>query len=141
MLNVLSGSSVRTSPQKMMRPLGGVRLYFFKRCWVLVMADKTESLLTRDLMHDAVPYSSVSILLVRLISCLALRIKVIAEVPLPRAASNIFTNRLTFHCSICLSSSDMASDSDSDYSDYSEPEQVTAPGPVLAASCSHSSAI
>ena len=120
-------SSVRTSPQKMMRPLGGVRLYFFKRCWVLVMADKTDSLLTRDLMHDAVPYSSVSILLVKLISCLALRIKVIAEVPLPRAASNIFTNRFTFHCSICLSSSDMTGLRD--YPDYSEPEQVTAPGP------------
>ena len=98
-------SSVRTSPQKIMRPFGGVRLYFFKRCCVDVIADKTDKRLTRLLIQDAVPYSSVSILLVKLMSCFALRIKVMAEVPFPRAASNILTKRFTFHCSICLSSS------------------------------------
>lgn len=40
-----------------MRPFGGTRLYSFRRCWVEVMAARTESLLTRDLMFEAVPYS------------------------------------------------------------------------------------
>ena len=34
----------------------------FRRCWVDVIADSTERRLTRDLMFDAVPNSSASIL-------------------------------------------------------------------------------
>jgi hypothetical protein len=100
-------SSVSTSPQKRIKPFGGVRLYNFKRCWVDVMADKTDNLLTRDLMHEAVPYSSVNILLVRFMSCFALRIKVMAEVPLPLAESNILIKRLTLNCSMALSPTDV----------------------------------
>ena len=51
---------VETYPQNTTSPLGGTRLYNFNLCWVDVMAPKTESLLTRDLMFDAVPYSSAS---------------------------------------------------------------------------------
>ena len=47
-------------PQNTTSPLGGTRLYNFNLCWVDVIAPKTESLLTRDLMFDAVPYSSAS---------------------------------------------------------------------------------
>ena len=53
-------SRLETYPQNTTSPLGGTRLYNFNLCWVDVMAPKTESLLTRDLMFDAVPYSSAS---------------------------------------------------------------------------------
>ena len=53
-----------------------------------VMADNTDKRLTRDLMHEAVPYSSVNILFVKLISCFAFKIKVMADVPLPAANTN-----------------------------------------------------
>jgi hypothetical protein len=36
-------------------------LYSFRRCWVEVIAARTESRLTRDLMLEAVPYSCVNI--------------------------------------------------------------------------------
>lgn len=42
-------------------------LYSFSRCCADVMADRTESRLTRDLILDAVPYSSESIFVTRLI--------------------------------------------------------------------------
>lgn len=54
-------SSVKIVPTKSTRPFGGTRLYSLRRCWVLVMAASTDSLFTRDLMLEAVPYSCVSI--------------------------------------------------------------------------------
>ena len=53
-------SSVSTVPQYMMRPLSGTRLYSFSRWMAPVMAPSTDWRLTRDLMFDAVPYSSAS---------------------------------------------------------------------------------
>src|SRR5271170_1964484 len=50
----------RQYPQNTTSPLGGTRLYNFNLCWVDVMAPKTDSLFTRDLIFDAVPYSSAS---------------------------------------------------------------------------------
>ena len=47
-------------PQNITSPLGGTRLYNFSLCWVEVIAPKTDNLFTRDLILDAVPYSSAS---------------------------------------------------------------------------------
>lgn len=46
-----------SSPVQAFRTL----VYSFRRCCADVMADSTDSLLTRDLMLEAVPYSSPSI--------------------------------------------------------------------------------
>ena len=54
-------SSVRIVPTNNTSPFGGTRLYSFSLCCVLVIAASTDSLFTRDLMFDAVPYSCVSI--------------------------------------------------------------------------------
>ena len=51
----------------MTSPFGGTLVKSFSRCCVDVMAESTESRLTRDLMFDAVPNSSASILAARLI--------------------------------------------------------------------------
>ena len=54
-------SSVKMVPTKSTRPFGGIRLYNLRRCWVLVIAAKTDRRFTRDLMLEAVPYSCVNI--------------------------------------------------------------------------------
>ena len=53
-------SEVMISPQYTTRPFGGTLEYSLRRCWVEVMADKTDRRLTRDLMLEAVPYFLVS---------------------------------------------------------------------------------
>jgi len=58
----------------------------FRRCWVEVMADSTDSRFTRDLMLDAVPYSSASILEACAICEPGGRIREIILVPLLRGA-------------------------------------------------------
>ena len=70
----------------MTRPLGGTWLYSLRRCCALPMAASTDCLLTRDLMFEAVPISSASILEVRLIWPLGGMTSEIMEVPLPRAS-------------------------------------------------------
>lgn len=62
-----------------------------RRCCVEVMAPSTESRFTRDLMFDAVPYSSASILLTREIWSLGGMTREIMDVPLPRAACVAWT--------------------------------------------------
>merc|ERR1719210_1013520 len=96
-------SSVMMSPQYMMRPLGGVRVYIFSRCCVEVMAPSTDKRFTRDLIHEAVPYSSVSILLILLISSLGGMMSEIIDVPAPFAPSSCLISLRTFHCSIAES--------------------------------------
>ena len=59
----------------------------FSRCWVDVIADRTDRRLTRDLMLDAVPNSSASILAAREIWSLGGKMREIMLVPLlPHAA-------------------------------------------------------
>jgi hypothetical protein len=48
-------SLVMISPQYTTRPFGGTFEYSLRRCCVEVMAERTESRLTRDLMLEAVP--------------------------------------------------------------------------------------
>jgi len=55
-------SSVMTVPQYMTRPFLGHLLYSLSRCCVLVIAPNTDRRLTRDLIFEAVPYSSANIL-------------------------------------------------------------------------------
>lgn len=61
-------------------------MYSLRRCCALPMAASTDCLLTRDLMFEAVPISSASILEVRLIWPLGGMTSEIMEVPLPRAS-------------------------------------------------------
>ena len=68
------------------------RLYSLRRCCALVMAPRTDCLLTRLLMLLAVPYSSASILDMRGIWPLGGTTSEIIEVPLPRAASRPLTS-------------------------------------------------
>lgn len=49
----------------MTSPFVGTRVNSFSRCCVDVIAERTESRLTRDFMFEAVPYSSASILAAR----------------------------------------------------------------------------
>jgi len=56
-------------------------------------------------MLDAVPNSSANILAAREIWSFGGMIKLIMEVPLPRAASRRFTSFFTFHISMFLSAS------------------------------------
>ena len=67
-------------------------MYRFRRVCVEPMASSTDCRFTRDLMLDAVPASSVSILLVKLIWPLGGITKEIMDVPLPRASSRPFTS-------------------------------------------------
>eukprot|EP01053_Blabericola_migrator_P012966 Blabericola_migrator_1__12965@NODE_859_length_6239_cov_134_489469_g609_i0_p1_GENE_NODE_859_length_6239_cov_134_489469_g609_i0NODE_859_length_6239_cov_134_489469_g609_i0_p1_ORF_typecomplete_len896_score169_67Radical_SAM/PF04055_21/4_4e24Radical_SAM_C/PF16199_5/3_4e22Acetyltransf_1/PF00583_25/1_2e03Acetyltransf_1/PF00583_25/1e06Acetyltransf_10/PF13673_7/0_00016Acetyltransf_9/PF13527_7/6e03Acetyltransf_9/PF13527_7/0_16_NODE_859_length_6239_cov_134_489469_g609_i021614848 len=67
------------------------------------MADKTDKRLTRDLMFDAVPYSSVRSLLILAISSRGLMMREIIEVPLPLALSSVLISRFIFHCSMLAS--------------------------------------
>ena len=60
-------SSLITDPQYTTSPLGGTRLYSLSRCCTEVMAPSTDSLFTRLLIDDAVPYSSASIFVTRAI--------------------------------------------------------------------------
>ena len=62
--------------------MGGTLLKSFSRCWVDVIADRTDRRLTRDLMFEAVPNSSASILAAREIWSLGGRISEIMLVPL-----------------------------------------------------------
>ena len=78
-------SSVSTVPQYRTRPLGGTLLKSFRRCCVEVIASSTDSRLTRDLMFEAVPYSSASILAANEICDFGGRISEIMLVPLLRA--------------------------------------------------------
>ena len=87
-------------------PLGGHLLYSLRRCCVLVMAERTDNLLTRDLILEAVPYSSESILLTREIWSPGGMINEIMEVPFPRAASKFLINFFTLNISICWSNSE-----------------------------------
>ena len=52
-------------PQNTTSPFGGTLLYNFNLCWVDVIAPRTESRFTRDLIFEAVPYSSASIFCTR----------------------------------------------------------------------------
>src|SRR5690242_19909960 len=110
----------------MTRPLGGTLEYSFRRCWVEVMADRTDRRLTRDLMLEAVPNSSANILAARETWYLgavhsewwrssveaAARLKAhvrmmseIMDVPFPRAASRRLMSFLTFQISMFFSAS------------------------------------
>ena len=89
-------SGVSTVPQYTTRPLSGTREYSFRRCCVDVIAASTDRRFTRDLMLLAVPYSCVS-MLVACDSCdLGGRIKLIIDVPAPRAFSKLLMSFLTF---------------------------------------------
>lgn len=65
------------------------------------MAPRTERRLTRDLMLDAVPYSSESILLTREIWSPGGMMSDIMDVPFPRAACRFLISFLTLNISIC----------------------------------------
>jgi len=67
------------------------------------MAPKTDSRLTRDLMLDAVPYSSDNILFTREIWSPGGMMREIIEVPFPRAASKFLMSFFTLNISICVS--------------------------------------
>ena len=71
----------------MTRPLGGTLLKSLRRCCVEVMASSTDWRFTRDLMFDAVPYSSASIFAAIEICDFGGRMSEIMEVPLLRAAT------------------------------------------------------
>merc|ERR1719210_1705604 len=62
------------------------------------MAPNTDNLVTRDLIEEAVPYSSANIFVTRLISSLGGMINEIIEVPEPLAAFKVLIKRRTFHC-------------------------------------------
>ena len=94
-------SSVITVPQYMTSPFFGHLLYSFKRCWVLVIAPRTDRRLTRLLMLEAVPYSSASILLIWLIWVPGGMISEIIDVPLPLAAWRFLMSFFTLKISIC----------------------------------------
>ena len=87
----------------------GTLLYSFSLCMVLVMAPSTLCLLTLLLMLDAVPISSLSILLTLLTWSLGGTMRLIIDVPLPRAASRVLISFFTFHCSTAFSASSIAS--------------------------------
>jgi len=67
-----------------------------------VIAPRTERRLTRDLMLDAVPYSSESILLTREIWSPGGIMREIMEVPFPRAAWRFLISFFTLNISILL---------------------------------------
>jgi len=66
-----------------------------------VIAPRTERRLTRDLILDAVPYSSESILLTREIWSPGGMMREIMDVPFPRAACRFLINFFTLNISIC----------------------------------------
>jgi hypothetical protein len=72
------------------------------------MAPNTESLLTRDLMLDAVPYSSARSFWTRGIWSFGGIMREIMLVPLPLAISRLLMSFLTFHTAMFLSASDSA---------------------------------
>lgn len=67
-----------------------------------VIAPRTERRLTRDLMLDAVPYSSESILLTREIWSPGGIMREIMEVPFPRAAWRFLISFFTLNISILV---------------------------------------
>ena len=69
------------------------------------MAESTERRFTRDLIFDAVPNSSANIFAARETWSFGGMIKLIIEVPLPRAASRRLINFFTFHISMFFSAS------------------------------------
>ena len=90
-------SSVRHSPQYMTSPFFGHLLYSLSRCWVDVIAPRTDRRFTRLLMLEAVPYSSESILLTREIWSPGGTIRLIIDVPLPLARVKFFISFFTLN--------------------------------------------
>merc|ERR1719411_315112 len=89
----------------MTSPFGGTLVYSLRRCCTDVIAPSTDSLLTLDLMLEAVPYSSANILDTREMHAWSPggMIREIMEVPLPLAASRDLISFLTFQISTFLS--------------------------------------
>ena len=70
----------------MINPLSGTRLYSFNLVCAEPIAFSTDNLFTRDLMFDAVPISSVSILFTKFTWPFGGMTREIIEVPFPRAS-------------------------------------------------------